>query len=152
MNKTNTGGTESVEMATFDLANYEVVADTHLPLELPNGLPMLGSDGEPVVFQIMSADDERFLKVQRRVIDERVARMKGKRNKTLSAAEGDAEATRLVAAGVTGWSNNVVWGGKPFSYTPDNAAAFVGRLRFVRDQVDAAINDRERFFAKPSTT
>ena len=139
-------------IAAFDLSNYEAGDSIDLPIELPNGLPMLGSDGEPVVFQIMSADDERFLKVQRRVIDERVARMKGKRNKTLTAAEGDAESTRLVAAGITGWTNNLVWGGKPFGFTPDNAAAIVGRLRFVRDQVDAGINDRERFFGKPSTT
>lgn len=137
----------------FDLSAFETNArDARLPLELPNGEPMTGTDGQPVVLDICSVDDERYLRVQRRVIDARIQAMKTKRNRNRTAAEMDQEQSALVAGGISGWTPNLAWDGRSFPYSPENAVKLVDRLRFVREQVDAAINDRERFFAKPSTS
>jgi hypothetical protein len=108
---------------------------------------MVGTDGQPVTLQIVSVDDPRYIKVQRRVLDERIAKQQRKRNKaSMSAEELARESVRLVAAGIVGWSANVVMGGAPFPYSPENAEKLCEDFPFIREQVDDAINDRTRFF------
>lgn len=153
MTKTNSTAAAPTKAAGFDLGDYVAQTTIFETVLLPNGEPMLGTDGEPVVAELCSVDDERYLKVQRRVIDERTARMRGRRgNKGVTAVELDAEQSKLVAGAVVGLSNNLAWDGKPFSYSPENAVRLLSTLRFVREQFDQVINDRERFFAKTSTT
>jgi hypothetical protein len=134
----------------FDIAKFKAGDDERpvdLPIEYPNGEPIIGTDGKPVVLQVVSIDDPRYKRVQRRVIDERIAKSQRKRgNKAMTAAELEQEAVRLVAAAIVGWTPNMQNDGQPFPYTAENAEALCRGLPFVQEQVDAAINDRERFF------
>lgn len=140
--------------AGFDLDDIATGDAITVSLEKPNGDYVIGSDGQPVRFQICSVDDPRYRKTYRRIIDEKTQGFNGRKARRLSAAELERESARLVAATVVGWSNNFTWGGKLFPYSEANAVKLMSetRLRWIHDWVDAIANDRERFFGKPSTT
>ncbi len=134
---------------TLDLASLKTSdgeASLPLPLELPNGETLAGTDGQPVTLQIISVDDPRYLKTQRRIIDEQLTKSKRKRGAQMNAAELARQNVRLVAAAVVGWSNNFVVSGEPFAYSAENAERMMEDWPFIREQVDEAINDRARFF------
>lgn len=135
---------------SFDLENFmtdETTIDHGILLPNEHNDPMLGADGEQVKFKLVSIDDPRYVKVQRRIMDERLLRSQAKRNKkNLNAEDMANDGVRLVASAIVGWTENLVLKGVPFRYSPENAILICERLPWIRDQIDEVINDRARFF------
>ncbi len=130
----------------MDLATLNTSDEIEITIEMPDGTLLKGSDDELVTIRIVSVDNEAYKKVERRITDQRIARAAKKRNKTLSAAEIARDQIELVSACIVGWSDNVVWDGNPFGYSDANAKKLVETLPFIREQIDEASADRQRFF------
>jgi hypothetical protein len=66
------------------------------------------------------------------------------RNRRVTVTELEADALRISSASIISWEN-VVINGETVELTPENAEMVLKNYPFIRDQVDAAINDRALF-------
>lgn len=103
---------------------------------------LLGSDEKPLTIQLLGVDSATF---KRAVQDINVA---GNGRKKVSPAEQERQTVNALARATIGWSNNWVWSGEPFKFSPENCRKLYSDRAWLRVQVDEFIADRTRFFGQ----
>lgn len=106
------------------------------------------STGEPLGIKITLAgiDSKVYRDAQRKLSNKRLKQTFGKGvvNKTPTVEEFEAETVDILAKCTISWEN-VVWEGKDLPCNYDTAKMIYLNLIWLRDQVDAFINDRANF-------
>lgn len=134
------------------LFSFEDVSTTEYKLVAPNEKIVLG------VFELAGPEH-----AGRKASDQaRMRRARAEMAKTgnLYAAladrdpdEEEAEATEYVIASVVGWRDVVGPDGQPFVYSKENARALFTnpKLRWARNKITEALNERDRFIKRSAT-
>lgn len=111
--------------------------------------------GEPLDIEIdvMGADSDQYKDRSRDIQRRRQKAMEKARKLTFASPEEvEADVVELLVAVTTGW-RNVEEGGKAVPFSGNAARELYRKYDWIREQVDAAINDRANFLpkaAKPS--
>jgi len=125
--------TDLAKLNSEDEATYEVVHP---------------STGEPLGIKITVAgiDSKKYRDAQRKLSNKRLKQTFGRGvvNKTPTVEEFEAETIDILAKCTLSWEK-VVWEGNDLPCTYENAKMIYGNLIWLRDQVDAFINDRANF-------
>lgn len=126
-------------------------AGTVVHLEHPGtGDPLYDEKQNPITITVLGSDSEKVRKLVRQQADKRFERMRRQKEGVTSAAiESDAVA-RMVAATVA-WQG-VKLDGQVLECNEQNARKLYGDPRFpwIAEQVEKAIEDRQRFFKSAS--
>lgn len=96
---------------------------------------------------IMSTDDDRMRKINRRITDE--ALRKRQKNKAFSAEEIEDNALALIVQAVTGWEwygDDVSFEGEKPDYSPINVRKVVTKAAFIRSQLEEELGETKSFF------
>jgi len=106
------------------------------------------STGEPLGIKITVAgiDSKIYREAQRKVSNKRLKQTFGRGvvNKTPTVEEFEAETVDILAKCTMSWQN-IVWEEKELPCNYENAKMIYIKLIWLRDQVDAFINDRANF-------
>jgi hypothetical protein len=106
------------------------------------------STGEPLGIKITLAgiDSKIYRDAQRKLTNKRLKQTFDKRvvNKTPTSEEFEAETVDILAKCTLNWEN-VIWEGKELPCNYENAKIIYLNLLWLRDQIDAFINDRANF-------
>lgn len=116
--------------------------DEGTPLEI-----LHPSSNQPtgVKIWLSSKDSPAFRKLQNAIVDARLKAStgSGKRSTpTIAAIDGDTY--RLLASVTKSWEG-VEWNGAVLECTPENAVMLYEKIPWLKDQVDAFINERANF-------
>lgn len=129
----------------LDLDDFEDVTSADLRIKHPE-------TGAPTSVTITLAGPEH--PDRKRILFARQRRMRNQLQKTgklqlQDPADDEIDETDLLAACTLGWSGIVV-GGQPVVYSPQAALAIYGnpKRRWLRDQVKAALDERELFIKR----
>ncbi len=137
-------------MDDFDLENFDLaaMADGGAELVLKNphdGGPLLVA-GAPVTISLIGADSEERRKAERALLDRNLKKRQGG---TFSADDIDDAAIEILTACTKGWTN-MRMGGETLAFAPKNAKMVYGRFRWIREQVEAFVNERQNFMKASS--
>lgn len=113
---------------------------------------------EPIGFIIRVAglDSARVKDAQRKFLDRRLAK---RRSSKITAADLEKEATLALAAAVISWTSveadgtttsTALLDGERLECTRSNAVALFERFPWLKEQVDAVVQDRADFFEEQS--
>jgi hypothetical protein len=134
--------------APFDIADYEDVASSDVIIKHP-------ATGAPTQLVITIAGPEH--PDRKRQAFDRARKMRAQLQKTGKVQLGDpvddeADMTDQLVAFTLGWSG-MVRAGQPVPYGADVARQLYtdGKLRWLRDQVVAALDEREAFIKRSAT-
>lgn len=135
-------------MCAFDLSKLNTTAKSNdgawLPLRDPGTFQVLLDDlGEPVQIQLAGVDSDAYRKAQRRVTNMRLNSRRGMAPK-LTAEEMEAEALDILARCTMAWTG-IVENGKVLECNYENARKLYSTYPWIKDQVDAFVNDRANF-------
>lgn len=113
---------------------------------------------EPIGMKVKVAgpDSQRVKTAQRAFLDRQLAK---KRSNKMKATELEEEATLTLAAAVISWSSDdggknadtIPLDGQRLPCTKANVLTVIRRFPFIREQIDAVVQDRADFFQTPST-
>lgn len=99
----------------------------------------------PCIIKILSKDNRAVQRKRNQILDDL-----RKKNKALTTEQIEAEAERLVASSIIGWSG-IPWSdaeGKGYllPFTDENLLMFVKKFKPAQEQVNEAVEERDRFF------
>lgn len=138
----------------YDLAELNMASDAEQGYELRLVHPKT-DEVLDLTITVLGSDSDAYQDTLRELQRKRAREAtKGRRIKLLlSPDEQYADATELLVAATTGWANMTV-DGKPLEFSPANARTVYTdrRWRWIREQVDAAINDRANFLPKAASS
>lgn len=135
----------------MDLSQYDTAKDEGAVMQLRHpgtDQPLL--DGEaPITITLISRDSNQFQSLQRKVTNRRLQRA-GKAGKLkVSIEEIEEDSIDLLVAATKGWQG-IEFKGSVLPYSPENARVLYEALPWVKEQVDAFINDRSNFLGNSS--
>lgn len=130
--------TAQAAAATFDFEEFEDVLSASVTIKNP-------ATQAPTSMIVTIAGPEH--PTRKRLMFEKMRRMRKSmlKNQTLTdPEEEDGDETELVIACTLGWQ------GGPVPYSPDAARAVLSnpKRRWLRDQIKAALDERERFISR----
>lgn len=130
----------------MDLSNLEKTSDT-VTVELVNPhdfTPITLEDGSPMIVVAYGKFSEQYKRIQTKQQDTRLKRAQRSGGRApVSAAELAAERLNLVVACVKSW--NIVVDGETPECTPANIQSIFERMPWLRDQVEEAMEETQRF-------
>jgi hypothetical protein len=140
-----------MESKKIDLAALDTAAGGEQGFELQLTNP--GTDvALDITINVLGADSDPVVEVERELARKRgKAIEKARRLRVGSPEELEADAIELLVAATIGWKN-VELDGTPLTFTKDNARLLYRRFRWIREQVDQAIQDRRNFLPKRATS
>ena len=106
------------------------------PLQDPAGNPLVGDDGEPVVFHCLPPFSEEFQKRRDALAEEVRAARSG--DKPMDTDLAKAFERRSVVLVIAGWSDNWKLDGEKLEYSQANAVRVIKRVPHIRGLIDAA--------------
>lgn len=106
-----------------------------------NGSVLKTADEKPISLTVVGTDSEIYRSAMRALTNKRLTQV---RRDPVTAEEIESEATSMLANCVTGWSG-IVLDGQPLQFSKANVVVIFSRLRWVREQVEAFVNDRANF-------
>lgn len=129
------------ELDTSDLAEAGVSVVLNHP-----------ATGEPLdaTITVAGVDSKRFRKAKHEVDNRRLGTMVRRGKANLTAEQLDEESLAILVLCTLGWKN-VSWDDKPLECTPENVRMLYTKLPWVREQVDRAMGDRERFLKQSAS-
>lgn len=107
------------------------------------GTPLFTEEGAKITVSVLGRDSGVFRKAMA-VASEREA-VSG------FSDQGLANTVEVMAAMVTGWQN-IIWGGKPLEFTPENVTMFLTKFPPVLKQLDVFVGKRSNFFKDAATS
>lgn len=108
---------------------------------------------EPLDFVIgvVGSDSNEYQESQRVIARRQQNKLKRARRDAADPAEVDAAVTELLATATRRWKGSVVLDGAALpAFSVEAAQRLYSRLRWLREQVAAAIGERENFLVKPA--
>jgi len=131
----------------MDMNNLDLAADAEKGATFSVRHPvtdelLTGSDEKPLTIQVHGVDSATF----KRAVQDINQAASGR--KKVSPAEQERQTVNALARATIGWSDNWVWGGEPFKFSPENCRKLYAERAWLRAQVDEFIADRSRFFAQ----
>ena len=131
----------AIDFGSFDLSRQ---ADQGCTIELRHP-----ASGQPlgIFIDILGADSTEYVERAQLMQRARMAKMQQSRRFMPTPEELDAEALELVVTATRGW-RNVQENGEPLPFSAEAARRLYSRHRWVREQVDAEVNDRANFLPK----
>jgi hypothetical protein len=141
-----------MERTMFDVSAQKDVGQreeegTLVPVKSVTGEVQYDGEGDatkPVTIRVVGT----YSKTYRRAsfaLRERVRKFRT----TRTSEQQDQHAIELIADCLLGWEG-ITNGGQPFPFTRDNAIALLTNCPWVREDVEAAMGDHERFFSTSS--
>lgn len=126
--------------------------DTRAAAERGFALSLVDANGQPtdITITVRGADSSVYRDVQRDQQRRRLAHVSRTRKVTLTPEEIDAEALELTVAATAGWTGIEV-DGEPLAFSTAAAEKLYRDYPMIREQVDAAINDRSNFLQSAAT-
>ena len=104
-----------------------------------------GTVANPATITVAGKDSDTYRTFQRRLLNRRLA-VKGRRDSTPTVEELEEEGLSLLVTCTLGWKN-IELDGKALAFSPGAARQLYSDFPWIREQVDAAIGDRERFLS-----
>lgn len=143
-NKATEGG--GAAAVGFDLSTLDTVsgANTGVEVELFNPAT---TDNLGIFVTVLGRDSKTFQKLQAKQNRNRMVKMEkagGFKIGRLSAEELETDAIELLAACTKSW-RGVKVDGVDLDCNAENAGMLYARFPWIREQIDAAINDRANF-------
>jgi hypothetical protein len=112
-----------------------------------NDEPYLAADGTPCTMTVLGSESRRVRKAQLELAKRRTRPGRSTRFTLEEAEELQIEQS---AAAVTAWHGFEDANGVELPCTPENVKTVLGLAQHILLQVQSAIQDHARFFAKPS--
>lgn len=94
-----------------------------------------------ITIKVAGPESERQKRFRRMLMNDRLVK---NRNRRVTVTEIEEDALRLSAASIISW-DGIELNGQKLDYTTANAEKILGDYPFIRDQVDAVVNDRTVF-------
>ena len=132
----------------MDLNNFNFKETEAQKVELTNPAteePLLGDDGHPVWISVFGSDSAPFRQATRAYGNKKMA--KGGRAKT-TIEEIESIACKILATCTESWSDNFEVRGEVLECNQENAEMVYREFTWVREQVDAFVNERANFLKK----
>ena len=104
---------------------------------------LLGDDQKPVWIDLHGSDSPLFRRATRAYGNKKLQKQKQKQ----TIEEIEEVASRILAASTVAWSDNFVVNGERLECTPEKAEWLYTEFTWVREQVDAFVNERANFLA-----
>jgi hypothetical protein len=136
-----------VDLSDFDLAKG---AESGADLALRNPVtdePLLTEDGAQITIRLVGMDSGAYRRALHQIQNRKLGRLTRGKSPSMELVERDE--LELLAACTVGWSGVVV-DGAPLEFSAQNAVSLYERFRWIKEQVDAYIGDRENFFQNAS--
>jgi hypothetical protein len=140
---------QASDMGVFNIDDYEDVTSGTVTIKNP-------ATGAPTPVKFVLAGPEHA--IRKRASFDRARRMRAGLMKTGKVQLGDPEEDELeetdqLVAFTLGWENLVI-GGKPVTFSADVARQLYTdpKRRWLRDQVKAALDEREAFIQRSAAT
>jgi hypothetical protein len=132
----------------FDLNALDTVkaAEEGFVLEVRHpatGAVLSNGDGTSVTLTLGGMDSRRAKTVERGALNRRLKQNSGRRS-TVTAEDIEADALEVLAAITLGWSGFIV-DGAAIECTPENAKRVYRQWPWLREQAQAAAEDRSNF-------
>ncbi|SHG79933.1 hypothetical protein SAMN02745157_4863 [Kaistia soli DSM 19436] len=137
----------------FDLSRLDTSPASNAGVDMPVKHPATGkpvvdeNTGAPVTIRLIGRDSERFVAAQREVLSRRIRDAQAGDDTDFEASERDT--LDLLASCTVQWSG-IGLDGEDLEFSHDAALTLYGRLRWLREQVDAFVSARENFLPKPA--
>jgi hypothetical protein len=138
----------------MDLVQLDTVAACNkgavMPVRSPKNGAILMDESvtppAPVAITLRGRDSTEFQRLQREQRQKNIdmATKRGVRDAVTEIVENEQRAMDVYVACTVNWSG-FDWEGKSLPCTPENARMIYTRLPWLREQVDAFINDRANF-------
>lgn len=134
----------------MDLSTLTPADTVEITLRHPaTGVELVNDKGEKLTVAIHGMDSTVFQTHQKSLINKRLQRQN--RKATFTAEQIEEESISTLAACVAGWKN-IEFEGKPLEFNRANAKMLLGKLRWVREQLDEAIGDRANFLTNSAAS
>jgi hypothetical protein len=134
---------------TMDLSTLTPADSVEITLRHPaTGVDLTTEKGDPITISIHGMDSAVFQAHQKGLINKRLQRQT--RKAAVTAEQIEEESLGTLAACISGWKN-IEFDGKSLEFSRSNAKLLLGKLRWVREQLDEAIGDRSNFLTGSAT-
>lgn len=128
-----------MDLETLD---FKVSAPAKMTLMHPvTQTEMEGDDGKHIFIEVRSADSDEFRKAMRGFGNRKLS----KNSKKQTVEEIEEMSCRVLAAATVGWSENFKIRGESWKCSEDSAFALYTEFAWIREQVDAFVNERANF-------
>lgn len=127
--------------ARFDASALAVSEDASTEIEIYNPRD---NSGTGIFVTVLSRDSDRAKTIQRGQFNRRFRNLGRGRGATLTAEEAESEAMEITVGVTKAW-RGMLWAGKDLACTPDNVRMVYTASPIIREQVEAASNDRTLF-------
>lgn len=118
-----------------------------------SGDPLIDDEtGKPVTITILGVDSPKLRNIARKLNDRRMNDARRGKNNDYDSEVAEAEQIKLLAAATIAWEGIALDSKEPLECNEKNAVRFYSDPRFpwLKEQIDRAISDRQRFFKKAS--
>ena len=123
-----------------DILNFIPKDTTKVKITHPvTGEQLICDDGTEMFIEVYGSDSKRYRKIQADIARDR----NNKRNQKLSPEQIDELVTDQLASCIAAW--NIEYDGEKPLYSKDKAIEVLTEVRWIREQVAEAINDRASF-------
>ena len=131
---------ERIELGAFD-TRKGAEDGMEIMLRAPSGVELAGfmvrGYDSPTYQAALQEQNRRFL-------------AQGRRRKVPTPEEIEHEGIELAAALLIGWPDRLALDGEPFAFSRKNAAIFLRRFPWAREQIEEVARERENFLPKSS--
>ena len=137
---------------SFDLNMIDVVADAErgarMTLRDPRTDKPIEHDRKEMWIECLGADSQRYTTVEAAIRDRRTGKIArtGKIRTALSASQTDNENLEMISKCMTGWF--IYLDGEETKFSEAEARRVIDRYRWIFDQVNAFMGERENFMLK----
>lgn len=130
----------------MDISNFNFKEATPAIMELCHPVTqetLKGDDDLPITITLHGSDSSVFRAAVREYGNRKLS--KGAKKQTVE--EIDQATTRILAKATVSWSDNFVVNGDALDCTMQNAEKIYADYSWIREQVDAFVNERANFLA-----
>lgn len=132
---------------TIDLDHFDTRAGAEAGIEFTPVHPKTGEPLSAVKIRLLGADSDAYRDLQMQMQRRAAERMARTRKLSITPEEIEAQALDLLVAVTQGWSG-ITEGGTPVEFSPENVRKVYTRATWLREQVDAAVQDRANFLPR----
>lgn len=134
-------------MCAFDLKNFDTISGSETPTRVnlvdPQTKEEILIDGKPLWIELLGPDSKKYKSENNKIINSRI--VANKKGGKVTAELMEQENKKLVAAVITGWSDQFVKDGEPFVFSAANAAVLVNAYPPIFEQLNDFLQDRGNF-------
>jgi len=132
-----------MDLSKLSAANDTAKVDIYDPV---SGEILTDDDGSPMWVEVYGMDSKHYRQIDREITNRNIGRaQRAKGGLALTAEQLEANESERVIRCVKSW--HVVFGGEALECTEANVRKVLDAVPALREQIEAGIRDRSRFFS-----